>query len=175
MIMYKSTPTIIAALLLLLLSGCVSTQQNSANTNSKFAKLEMKLSFFDLEEQKLGNKKQIQVEAEIRNVGDATVWLPTKDLGPAIFTMGGVAIIHFAPEYYSATTNADGFHFPQAESELAIVELRPHEAIRLAHVFDKPGPARVLANYSISKEFAERYGTWSGKIDRGSIPVLASQ
>ena len=152
--------------------GTASTGEQPAIAAGS-AKLEMELSFIDLESPKFGDKKQIQVDATIRNLGDETVLLPTEDIGPSTFSDGAFAIINFSPDGYCET--ADGFRIPKAKSKLAIVELRPHEAIELARIFEKPAPTVVGAVYSISKESAERYGTWSGKIDGGFISLPAKK
>jgi hypothetical protein len=162
----------IAAVISLLTACSTSPGEKSANSTAS-AKLEAKINSFDLESPKFGNKKQIQVEIEIRNAGETTVRLPTKDIGPAIESDGGFAIVIFTPDVYLSA--ADGLRIPKAKSELAIVELRPHEAISLSEIFEKPAPGVVFAQYSISKEFAERYGTWSGKIEAGSISLRTNK
>jgi len=165
--------TPIIAAVILLLTGCSSSTGEKAANNADSAKFETKLSSFDLESPKLGNRKQIEIFVEIRNAGETTVLLPTKDIGPATTVEGGIAIVNFTPDVHLTTT--DEFRIPKAKSELAIVELRPHEAISLATTFEKPAPDVVMAQYSISKEFAERYGTWSGKIEAGSISLSANK
>lgn len=164
---------IIAAVISLLTACSTSTGEKPASSTASASKLEAELSSFDLESPKFGNKKQIQLDVEIRNAGETTVLLPTKDIGPATDLDGNFAIVHFTPDVYLST--ADGLPIPKAKSELAIVELRPHEAIFLSEIFEKPAPYVVIAQYSISKEFAERYGTWSGKIEAGSISLRTNK
>lgn len=170
--MKRNVSHIITAVILLITAGYASTGEQRANI-SESAMLEMKLSFIDCETPNLGNRKEIQVNAEIRNVGRVTAMLPTKDIGPFVATMGGVGIINFFSDGYLSTV--DGFRIPKAKSDLAIVELRPHEAIKLSYVFQKPAPEMVLGYYSIPKEFAQRYGTWTGKIDGGSLSLRTNK
>jgi hypothetical protein len=160
---------VVMAVLPVLLVGCVcgGTHQSAG---TKPAKLEMKVTLFSLDEEKFGNKKEKQVVAEIRNIGETTVLLPTKEIGPVVRINSGLFYsIDFSTDWYLSTR--DGFKIPKAKSELAIVELRPREAIMLDCTLDgtNVSPARVNVEYKISKEFAERYGTWHGEI--GSKPV----
>ena len=146
-----------------MLIGCVcGGTHKSAGT--KPAKLEMKVTIFSLDEEKVGNKKETQVDAEIRNVGDTTVLLPTKGLGPDVNGEVSFQWISFSTDWHLSTR--DGFKIPKAKSELAIVELRPREAIMLGCTLfaTNVSPASVGVEYKISKEFAERYGTWYGEI-----------
>ena len=128
----------------------------------------MRVKMFNLEV-KSGSIRATQVDTEIRNIGETTVLLPTKDIGPGVWNMGGVYFVNFGSDMGYGTL--DGFSFPKAKSELAIVELRPREAIMLDCMLDETNvsPARVAVDYKISKEFAERYGTWHGEI--GGKPV----
>lgn len=156
---------LLLAILPIMLAGCVCGRPHGS-ASDKPAKLEMKVTMFSLDEQKFGNKKETQVDAEIRNVGETTALLPTKDIGPS-WIHSAVYIINFSPDFEFST--ADGFKIPKAKSDLGIVELRPREAIQLSGLLEETNvsPASVGVRYSISKEFGERYGTWHGEI-RGS-------
>jgi hypothetical protein len=136
--------------------------------NSKQPKLEMKVSSIDLEDAKFGNRKEVSVHVEIRNVGTVAALIPTKGIGPASVGNAGYRDLFFQDVQ---VTTKDGFRFAYAPSDLAIVELRPGEAILLGHTFPKPPPGSVRVRYMISKEFAERYGTWSGELDGGLIQL----
>jgi hypothetical protein len=154
---------LILAVLSVMLAGCVCRGTRQC-AGAKPAKLEMKVTMFSLDEEKFGNKKVTQVDAEIRNVGETTVLLPTKGLGPSDWVMGGSHFVNFDSDVGYGTL--DGFSFPKAKSDLAIVELRPREAIMLDCMLSETNvsPARVSVEYKVSKEFAERYGTWHGDI-----------
>jgi hypothetical protein len=156
---------LVLAALPAMLAGCICGETHKS-AGTKPAKLEMKVTMFSLDEEKFGNKKETQVDAEIRNVGETTVLLPTKGLGPFVDSEVSFQLISFSSDWYLSTR--DGFRIPKAKSELAIVELRPREAITLGCTLDgtNVSPARVGVEYKISKEFAERYGTWHGEISR---------
>jgi hypothetical protein len=148
-----------------MLAGCVCEKPHG-DASTKQTKLEMKLTAFDLAQRKFRPNVGTEVYAEIRNVGETPVLLPTKEIGPTIDVMGGVQIIEFTSDWFLSTS--DGFKMPKAKSDLAIVELRPREAIALYCTLENTNtpfnPASVGALYRISQEFAERYGTWHGEI-----------
>jgi hypothetical protein len=163
-------PLVLAAMLV----GCASgrTERDASAKAPKLAKLEMRLNVTNLKELKVANQKGIELAAEIRNNGETAVRLPTRDIGPSWGgTQGGWNIMVFSPDGYLQTK--DGFRVPKAESDLAIVELRPREAVFLYNTFpeDETLPAGVIVSYRISKEFGERYGTWSGELTGGGAKL----
>ena len=160
----------------------VSAQTNNTNVpNARVqtpeetdgqTKLEMKAEIIDPKEGISSNQQGKRLYVEIRNVGKTTVLLPTKDLGPlGDGRPGGWWDLTFSPDMYFSTR--DGFRIPKAKSDLAIVELRPKEAIILDYenVDSIPAPL-VLVRYVITEEFGERYGVWHGEITTsGAIKV----
>jgi hypothetical protein len=133
-------------------------------------KLEMKVEIIVPKEEISTNQQGKRLYVEIRNVGKTTVLLPTKGLGPdSDGTAGGLWDLTFSPDWYLSTR--DGFRIPKAKSDLAIVELRPKEAIVLDYEFVEPIPASVIVRYRISEETGERYGVWNGEITSEPINV----
>jgi hypothetical protein len=154
----------------IMLAGCIGGGVKHSGDSSS-TNLEMKVHVINLEELKSSaSQKGRQLVIEIRNIGARTVWLPTREIGP--FSMGrdgGWQLMQFSTDGYISTR--DGFRIPKAKSDLGIVELRPREAIILDHVFNDPLPTVVAVQYSISKDFAERYGVWHGMISAEGVEV----
>jgi hypothetical protein len=155
----------------ILLLGCATRGQKQGPGAAAPAKLEIKLSFNDCETPAFHNRKQIELVVEVRNVGQSAVLLPKHTHGgqTVLWGDGSLATVNFDSDGFFSTR--DGYRLPPAASELAIVELRPREAMILNSTFEKPAPKVAVVKYRISKEFAERYGTWYGEVDGGSIKL----
>ena len=166
--MNKLQAGLILAFLPAVLMGCVCGETHQS-VGTKPAKLEMKVTMFSPDEESFGNKKETHVSAEIRNVGETAVLLPTKELGPMVLFLGGLYVVEFDSDVYFSTR--DGFSLPKAKSELAIVEVRPREAIMLdcTLLATNVSPTAVSVTYKISEKFAERYGTWHGQIGSNRV------
>jgi hypothetical protein len=141
----------------------------------ELTKLETRLSCIDLDDPKLGSNqsKEYRIYLEIRNVGKAVAVLPTKGIGPAVLSDGFVIFND------SKNSLRDGTPIVSPPAEFAIVDLRPGEAVILSYTLRKDErPAsrgQVTVRYIITKEFAERYGTWSGELDAGVVKFTASK
>jgi len=133
-------------------------------------KLEMKVQIIGSKDGNSSDQQEKRLYAEVRNVGETTVLLPTRDIGPMLNgSAGAICDLTFSPDWYLSTR--DGFRIPKAKSDLAIVELRPKEAIGLHYLFSDPIPGSVSVRYRVSKEFGERYGVWHGEISSQYIKV----
>ena len=154
----------------IMLAGCIGGGVKHSGDSSS-SNLEMKVEVINLGELKSSaSLKGRRLAVEIRNIGERTVWIPTREIGPSyIGRDGGWQIMLFSPDVYISTS--DGFPVPKAKSDLGIVELRPKEAIILDHVFNDPLPTSVAVQYSISKDFAERYGVWHGMLSAEGVEV----
>jgi len=141
--------------------GSLQTSQSaSLQTSQSASNLELRVYTIDLEHDKFGDQKKITVYAEIQNIGQTTVTLPTK-VSTSISGNAAFVNITFIP---LSLLNKDGSKRALSLADYAPAEVRPGEHITVTHTFEKPAPAGARITYRVSKEFADRYEVWHGEL-----------
>jgi len=138
------------------------TACRSLHVGDNDAGLELRYHLIDLEDPRFGSPTNLySVAVEILNRGNRTVILPTNAIGPSQDWTGNTGFIRLCD---LQCVTADGFPQAQPMSGLALVELRPGEAVSFTGGSIPKTSVLGSVEYTISPSFAKRYGTWSGHL-----------